>query len=158
MLVLSFYMEPISNELTRMGGYLENDYGWNSPQEHFIQPLFKKAYSIEDYQQYYDVVVVGDSFSENESHGWLNYFSNRSGLTVISFNMISVALDEVINSPIYQEKPPKLFIYQSVERNVISRHGSCASNNSSITKKFTIPQMDIKNGVHLITDVRAECS
>ena len=59
MLVLSFYMEPISNELTRMGGYLENDYGWNSPQEHFIQPLFKRAYSIEGYQHYYDVVVVG---------------------------------------------------------------------------------------------------
>jgi len=118
-------MEPPSNELTRMGGYLENDFGWNAPQEHFAEPLFNMADSIEDYQHYYDVVVVGDSFSEDESHGWQNYFANLSGLSIITFSIKSVKPGDVINSQIYNQKPPKLFIYQTVERNIITRHNHC---------------------------------
>ena len=144
MLVLSFYMEPFGGSLTRMGGYLTNDYRSNTPQEYFTQPLFKEASSIEDYQQYYDVVVWGDSFSDDESKSWLNYFSNGSGLTAIFFNMNHISLDEVINSPIYRQQPPKLFIYQSVERNLIRRNSSCPLDNSPITKQFNMPKINIK--------------
>lgn len=142
--LICFYMEPSSNELTRMGGYLENDYGWNIEQEHFEQPLFNKAGSIEDYKQYYDVVVLGDSFSEDESHGWLNYFVNDTGLTVISFDMNRIPVDEVINSPIYQKQPPKLFIYESVERNIISRHSQCDADIQLDTTGYTSPYIELQ--------------
>ncbi len=131
---LSIYMEPESNELTRMGGYLENDFGWNMPQEHFVKPLFNMAESIEDYQHYYDVVVIGDSFSEDESHGWQNYFANLSGLSIITFSFLSVKPDDLINSQIYRQKPPKLFIYQIVERNIIGRHNYCDAGAQAAKK------------------------
>jgi len=129
MAALSLYMEPESNELTRMGGYLENYYGWNDPQENFEKPLFTLAKNILEYDSYYDVVVLGDSFSENLSHGWQNYFSLKTGLKIITLNMNYVSIDSVLDSKIYREKPPLLFIYQSVERNIVSRNQYCPSGD-----------------------------
>jgi len=125
------YMEPESNELTRMGGYLENEFGWNAPQEHFAKPMFDMARSIEDYKRYYDVVVLGDSFSENQSHGWQNYFARESGLSVITFRLGRVKPDDILNSQVYRKQPPKLFIYQIVERNIINRHKKCANDTET---------------------------
>jgi len=136
-------MEPFSNELTRMGGYLENDYGWNNPQEHFQKPLFKKASSIEDYTQHYDVIIVGNSFSDDESHGWQNYLANETGLTILLFNVFSVSVDNIINSDMYQINPPKLFIYESVERNIISQHNQCEYDKLPINSDFTPPPFNI---------------
>ena len=141
--LLCFYMDPPDKELTRMGGYLENDYGWNQPQEHYEKPLFFRANSISDYKQYYDIVVLGDSFSENESYGWLNYFVNNTGLSVIAFNMNWVSIDELINNPNYQKTPPKLFIYESVERNLIARHRQCDIVKHS-SDEYIAPYIDIK--------------
>lgn len=133
---IMFYMEPLNEELTRMGGYLENDYGWNSPQEHFPKPLFKLAKSFDDYNKYYDVVVIGDSFSNNESSGWQNYFVNETGLSLISFDMKFIGINEILNSSIFKDKPPKIFIYESVERNILSRHPSCNSDRD--IRKYNI--------------------
>ena len=138
---LTLYMDPLSNELTRVGGYLENDYGWNLPQEHFETPLFTKADSIEDYNEYYDIVVLGDSFSDNESHGWQNYLANKTGLTIISFNMFSMSVDEVLSSPKYLKYPPKYFIYESVERDLPSRHNECDSKTKSTIKTSFPPRI-----------------
>jgi len=140
---LTLYMQPLSHELTRMGGYLENDYGWNSPQEHFEPPLFKKAGSIDDYGKYYDVVVLGDSFSDNESYGWQNYFVNETGLKTISFNMFSTSVDEIIGSPVYLKHPPKLFIYESVERSIPSRHNECNAKEKSKGDKHIKPMINM---------------
>jgi hypothetical protein len=134
-------MDPLSDELTRVGGYLENDYGWNLSQEHFETPLFIKANSIDDYNQYYDVVVLGDSFSDNESHGWQNYLANKTGLSIISFNMFSVSVDEILSNFMYLKYPPKLFIYELVERDIPARHNKCDSEPQSKIERFIYPQI-----------------
>jgi hypothetical protein len=119
------YMEVPTGELTRLGGYLENDFGWNAPQEGFPSPLFKSAARLEEYDRYYDVVVVGDSFSDDLVRGWQNYLVARTGWSLISFNMNQVPLSDVLRATTYQRSPPKLLIYESVERNIITRHPEC---------------------------------
>jgi len=136
MALLTLYMEPVSNELTRMGGYLENDFGWNEPQEHFEMPMFTLANDISEYDSYYDVVVFGDSFSEDLSHGWQNYFNQKTGLKIITFNMNQVNIDSVLGSEIYQNNPPKIFVYQSVERNIVSRNQICLQNKQKLKNDY----------------------
>jgi hypothetical protein len=122
---LYLYMQPVVGELTRMGGYLENHFGWTQPQEHFSEPLFTFAQHIDEYDRPYDVVVVGDSFSADLAKGWQNYLAAATGWSIIAFNMNDVDPEAILASPTYRDAPPRLLIYQSVERNLLERFEEC---------------------------------
>lgn len=101
--------------LTRIGGFSEDDFGWQKPQQVFSSPLFKTANSAEEYKRYYDVVVIGDSFSYDLKKGWQNYFVEQTGLSVITFHH-DVPLDSVLNTKMFKNKPPLFFVVESLEQ------------------------------------------
>jgi hypothetical protein len=146
------YTQPYSGDLTRLGAYLENSFGANLPQEKFKTPLFRRAASLQEYDQYFDVVVVGDSFSGNVERGWQNYLVADTGWSVISFHMDRIDLAELFETRVYRESPPKVFIYQSIERNMIYQHPYCDLNSSNlkstvdlkIAMRPTQPQIDLE--------------
>ncbi|MGI9305285.1 MAG: hypothetical protein ACR2RB_21660 [Gammaproteobacteria bacterium] len=146
-LIISIYMQPISGELTRLGGYLENHYGWNEPQEVYPKPLFMMADNLSQYDRYYDVVVLGDSFSDNQLNGWQNYFVARTGLSLISFSLIRYNVDDLLQFESFKRWPPSFFIYQSVERNVVERNRDCAElvnrEGSSVAKPIAIAAKEV---------------
>jgi len=144
-IVTAIYMEPHSGELTRMGGYLENEFGWNLPQERFLTPLFKQAASLDEYDQYYDVVVFGDSFSEDVARGWQNYLVAKTGWSVITFSMVRIALDELLETQTYRNSPPKLLIYQSVERYLIGRISQCSNDGNHSPQEVEIDMRSIRS-------------
>ena len=120
---LAAYMEPLSGDLTRIGGYLENDYGWQGEQDCFAEPLFTWASSIAEYDRYYDVVLLGDSFSKpTRVGGWQNYLIATTGLAMIAFSTEDCSLPTVLGSEGYLNHPPRVFIYQLVERNLWFDH------------------------------------
>ena len=115
------YLEPFSGDLSRLGGYPENAFGWRIPQERFSTPLYAK----DGYDKYYDVVVFGDSFSfkspgEQTDVGsyWTNYFANRTGLSLVSFHIGKTGLEEVVGTKIFLRSPPRFFIFEYVERDI----------------------------------------
>ncbi len=126
-LILGFVLQPLNGNLTRIGGYSENNYGWNKPQAHLENQLYTTADS-ETYAKYYDVVVIGDSFS-NYSEGqasppkayWPNFFVNTTGLTLITYHMDTIDLNKLIESKTFKEYPPRFLIYETAERNLIFR-------------------------------------
>lgn len=139
-LVLS--MQPYSGDLTRIGGFLENDFGWNLPQEKFKQPLFIRANSLLKYDRYYDVVVVGDSFSMNSEYGWQNYFVNATGLSLLTFHQDDVDISELLQTPQFRQCPPRLFIIEGAENGI--QHRLRYFKKPAIMKKiatlsYTIP-------------------
>jgi hypothetical protein len=138
------YMQPLVGELTRMGGYLENHFGWTQPQEHFREPLFTLATSIDEYDRPYDVVVIGDSFSRDTSKGWQNYLAAASGWSIIAFNMNQVDPETVLESPLYLEAPPRLLVYQSVERNLIERFAECPAATSVVEEPPALPTLHLR--------------
>jgi hypothetical protein len=86
---LAAWLLPVDGDLARVGGYAENDFGPIAPQAAFDQNLFKVTTDLKDYDKYYDVVVLGDSFSVDQvsrRFGWQNYFINRTGLSMIVFD------------------------------------------------------------------------
>ncbi|MCB1851861.1 MAG: hypothetical protein KDI83_13970 [Gammaproteobacteria bacterium] len=118
----AIYLDPISGDLTRLGGYPENLFGWTIPQSRFSPHLYDTGI----YNQYHDIVVFGDSFSAKHSEEqtdvgtyWQNFLAHRTGMSVIVFNSRKTIIGDVIENPIYKSRPPRIFIFQHVERDLI---------------------------------------
>lgn len=148
----AIYLEPLSGDLTRLGGYSENDFGWKKEQQ-------KVAERLVDYKpgkQYYDVVVLGDSFSyDNESaqthHSayWQNFFANETGLTVVTYDVNQTKLKDIVLSESFRESPPKIFIFEYVERDLTNLPLLLAENklakNCEIIEKVSPNQFKVTN-------------
>lgn len=115
---LALTLEPIDGDLTRTGPYLESEFGWNAPQEQFEKDLYVLEKN-EKYDKYYDVVIVGDSYSTMEfTYQWQNYLKLMTGLSSITFNIHSTDIDKLLTSENFKKHPPKILIWQFVERSI----------------------------------------
>ncbi len=124
----SYYLEPLSGDQTRLGGYAENDFGWNQPQKVFS----RKASPLQRaYGQYADVLVVGDSFSfagnlDVLNYPWQTFLTAKTGFsvaTIIHYLLRSetpeydpALLSKIVNSETFQKTPPRILIMEVIER------------------------------------------
>ena len=121
---LALWVQPIEGDLTRLGGFTENDFGWNEPQQQFSSALFTLEEGRE-YDQYYDVVVLGDSFSVTFPRAqWQNYFVRATGLSLVTYKVDDIDIESFVASPAYQDHPPRIVIYETVERSFVGRGNS----------------------------------
>jgi hypothetical protein len=121
---IASWLQPIDGDLARVGGYAENDFGYRSPQAVFEKNLFKVATSLSEYDKPYDIVLLGDSFSVDQvkrRFGWQNFFINRTGLSMIVFDTRRFWPVEIYESPAFKKYPPKVFVFESVERYLYER-------------------------------------
>lgn len=115
---LGIYLQPLFGDLTRIGTYAEKDFGWNKPQFEFNQPLSE----IGRYERYFDVVVLGDSFSTGRPNlHWQNYLVAATGWSVVTLNINKIDLEQVLKNPVFRKTPPKIFILGTVERELPRR-------------------------------------
>lgn len=136
LVIFSTYLEPLEGDLTRTGYYSENDFGWNSPQEQINDSQIK---TNQEYDRYYDVVIIGDSFSL--SGLWQSYLHQLTGLSILTvaksggkdLNQVERFLDK----PIYKAAPPRLVIYESVERELV-KNLDRGINNCQIAPSPTV--------------------
>lgn len=135
---LGMRMQPLDGGLTRVGGFLEKDYGWNKPQKYFSTLKFPFAKGNE-YTKYYDVVVLGDSFSRSYPHSqWQNYFVARTGLSLITYDLVGIDIHKFVSSPEFSAHPPRVVIYETVERSFVGR-GNSWNNGNCQAKEFPKP-------------------
>lgn len=113
------YFEPLTGDLTRLGWYTERDFGWSQPQRWFGFHISETG----DYDRYYDVVVVGDSYSISRSKYrtgassyWHDFLGATTGLSVLVKHFEDTTAHEVIGSQTFRATPPKLLVIESVER------------------------------------------
>ena len=119
----SLYLEPITGNLTRVGGYSENDYGWNKPQERYAAPLYKV--NTEKYKGYDDLLVLGDSFSSGNPYiNWVNYFVDGTGLTAQVLHFDHGGVERILASEDFQKTPPRYVVIESIEESVYRRFSS----------------------------------
>jgi hypothetical protein len=110
-------VEPLAGSQTRMGGFLERDFGVQAYYEEFETTLFVHGDSLEDYAGYFDVVVIGDSFTSNENPrvSWLNYFCRDNGMTALFLPIDSIDVAELIHHPVFTHRPPRALVVESTE-------------------------------------------
>lgn len=114
-------MQPYSGIQTRTGGYLERDYGWNTPQQGFRKALFTHALKLEQYDRYFDLVVFGDSFSFSETQSWMTYLAQTRGITSVFLHIDELSITDILTHPVFINQPPKYFVVESAETQALQR-------------------------------------
>ena len=112
---LAFNLEPVSGDLARLGGYSEKDFGWRDALACYqIDRTNLRA----EYDRPYDVVVIGDSFSEQHVRGWQNRLIERTGWSLVTLREGPRTLANLEANPVFRQHPPSLIIVETVERNL----------------------------------------
>jgi hypothetical protein len=116
--------EPLSGDLTRIGWYSENEFGWTKPEQRFDPPLALPG----ALDGSYDIIALGDSFTVDEAtHSagttWPHELAHDTGLRIGIFDSGTLAIDRLLASPAYREHPPAALVYETVERSLVPRHG-----------------------------------
>jgi len=83
-----FWLEPYTGDLARIGGFKENEYGWNSFQKRFKKCHYTLGANIKDYNKHFDIVTIGDSFSVNEAQSWQNYLALSSNASLLFIGVL----------------------------------------------------------------------
>jgi hypothetical protein len=114
-----FWIEPLTGDATRLGWFAERDYGWTAPQEVFP----RSQVSLGPYDRYYDVVVLGDSFSKHlhqreaePTNRWPHYLSEMTGLSIVVLHLEETTIERLLENPVFKAHPPRILIYERVER------------------------------------------
>ena len=114
--------QPLVGDLTRLSGTSESKYGWNQAQEAYREPHnFLATHSLEDYDKHFDIVVAGDSFSFLSNTSWVNTLVERTGMSAIVLHVTHVPLTDLLSHSVFQNSPPKHFIFESVNRRLYDR-------------------------------------
>jgi hypothetical protein len=116
----SLYQAPVQGDLTRVGGFTENAYGWTATHKRFAPALVATRYD-----RPFDIVVLGDSYSVNPGgqtdHGayWTNFLAQQTGLSVVALSLHNVSVSDLLNHPVFQRTPPRAVILEIVERYLV---------------------------------------
>ncbi len=121
-----FTTPPFVGDMTRIGGYSEVLFMPQDSQEQFLDPGYDKAVGLQEYTNAYDVVVIGDSFSQEENHGWQGFLAEKTGWSILTFHRDNVDVSQLVRSDVFVEHPPKILIYEIVEHGV---HGFSFKDN-----------------------------
>ncbi len=126
LLAIGFYAltehQPFDGDLTRVSGLSESDYGWTVPQDAYLADYnFPNSRSLDAYDRPFDIIVVGDSFSFRTNTSWINTLIEHTGMSVLALHVNRTSVSEIIRHPIFQQSPPKYFIFESVERRLYDR-------------------------------------
>lgn len=116
--IVAWYgLQPYTNDLTRIGGFPEEVYGWHGTRERFPSP--KPAYvNSGSYNKAADIVVLGDSFSHKPRSNWTYHLANMTGFDIQVMHHRNGGIERIVNSKLFHDQPPKVVIYQSVERSL----------------------------------------
>jgi hypothetical protein len=117
----SLYLDkPVKGDMTRVGGYSDNDYGWNQPLEFYPAPLYQLNNA--DYREYSDLLVLGDSFSSgNPRMNWVNYVVDGTGVNAQVLHFDQGGMARILNSAAFKRTPPKYLVIQSIEASLYRR-------------------------------------
>ncbi|SEA15538.1 hypothetical protein [Variovorax sp. YR216] len=108
---ISFYLQPIQGDLTRVANLSEKSWGWNKPQP---------AISVHGNEDSPDahVIVIGDSFSDKNI--WQTVSQTVSGERFLTFTWHDIGKAECLQSTLFtlmaRYPSVRYFVVESVER------------------------------------------
>lgn len=137
--ILGIYLQPLYGDLTRIGFYSEREFGWNSTQVIFPNTKLEFNASPNNSREHYKILVLGDSFSRaRPEFQWQNYVNEISNESIGTMDINKILLRQILTSPQFRITPPKLIIFESVERelphHLIQNSNACKSSPPSSIK------------------------
>ena len=138
LIVTSLYIQPLEGDLTRIGGYSERDFGWNMPRT----KLSDDVKLAKKYDKYYDIVVLGDSFSN--SGIWQTFLANNTNLSFVTLHWDDTGISDILNNSHFVENPPRLLIAETGVRALPLRFAPEDNSCDLITEKHLVSDLTIK--------------
>lgn len=119
---LAWWLQPVYGDLVRIGGHAERDFGWNVAMREF-SPL-AATWGGTRYERPVDILVLGDSFANLRPHmQWQNWLAAKTGWRIHTLDKHHVDLDALIASPAYRASPPRVVIWNTIERDLKDEYG-----------------------------------
>jgi len=109
-------LQPFSSDLTRVGGFPEEDFGWYGTEYKYSEPLAEFVKGAGIYEHYTDMVVFGDSFSLNEDSSWVPHFVNATGLSAQIMHYDQGGIERVVDTDLFKSRPPRIVVFEILER------------------------------------------
>ncbi len=110
---LGLFLQPLTGDLTRIGNYSENDFGWNARQP---QIAVKGSY----HEKTPDVIVLGDSFSAGNI--WQSVVMEKRGGHILTFPWKNPNTLESWVASLKRSYPTvRYLVIETVEREFIPR-------------------------------------
>lgn len=157
---LSFWLHPFVGDLTRTGGFTENQFGWNKPQIQFESDS-SLYFSSTTHPKYTDIVVFGDSFShstrlgKHHVYGWQNFLAEKTGYSISTYHINETDIFKWIKNLSSSNNAPKFIIYQQVQRNFSKPNQLLCDSmnlpNNAVNKNFGILK-NPSNGIETIRE------
>jgi hypothetical protein len=99
------------------------------------------------YDRYADIVILGDSFSYDEPRSWPNYLAARGwSVTVLPLPPGGWSMERLLAQPAFRDTPPKLVIYESIERNLMERLGAPTRRCATAETAAPGPRIELPPG------------
>jgi hypothetical protein len=134
-------LEPLTGDLTRIGWYSENEFGWTVPQRRF-QSLVA---AVGELGFRADIIAYGDSFTAESPHNpgvtWPHFLARDTGLSVGIVDRGLVPIDELLGSAAWRDHPPSILIYELVERSLVPEHGRSGTAGDPCTARIPTPDL-----------------
>ena len=152
--IVAIRSEPLTGDLTRLGGYAEADFGWNGVEGKFTPPLAETGSP----EASYPIVVIGDSFSLRTSADrqtpngsfWTDFLAAETGLRVGVFDITTTSIERLVASPGYRQHPPRLVILEIAERTLKGRlagKSDCPSPRPALlVNVHSVPEPSVPGG------------
>jgi len=109
-------LQPFATDLTRVGGFPEEDFGWSGIEYKFAEPPVPYIKGEGVYEAYTDIVVFGDSFSQRKDSSWISHFVNATGLSAQVMHYDQGGIERVVDTDLYRTRPPRVVIFEILER------------------------------------------
>ncbi|MDV7390373.1 hypothetical protein RZS08_03425, partial [Arthrospira platensis SPKY1] len=69
-----------------------------------------------DWKEEVDILVMGDSFANGTVRQWQNWLAAATGWRIHTLYKKRISVDEVLSSTLYRQHPPRIVIWNVVER------------------------------------------
>jgi hypothetical protein len=159
-LLVNFYAwsgpQGFTTDLTRVGGFPEEDFGWSGTEYKFAEPQREYVGAGDVYEKYTDMVVFGDSFSLGKESSWVSHFVNATGLSAQVMHYDQGGIERLIETGLYQTRPPRVVVFEILERMLKKVFGNvpvdCRLSAATVPlpvdfKPLNIPLVDYRRDV-----------
>ncbi|PJA58573.1 MAG: hypothetical protein CO164_01795 [Rhodocyclales bacterium CG_4_9_14_3_um_filter_68_10] len=122
---LAWWLQPLYGDLTRIGTHAERYFGPNAP----LAEFHPTAASWGSYDRPADVLVIGDSFANlRPAQQWQNWLAVRTGWRIHTVDRLNLPLAALMASPVYALAPPRVVIWNNIERDLRDEYGDGAGH------------------------------
>jgi len=135
--IMGLFLQPLSGDLTRIGGFAENDFGWNDRQPKIV---IRDNNTLSP-----DIIVIGDSFSKRNI--WQSIVMERTGLSILSLRAPHpMKIGQFLIACKKHYPTVRYIILECVERGFISRF---AREESPAIRKISLTPVIVQESTTL---------